>query len=471
MRFHPSLSKLLPQVFRLLLILPVSVDAQPEAGWFRYPAISPDGNTVVFSYGGDLYKVSSEGGAAVPMTMHAGQDCFPVWSADGSRIAFASDRYGNFDVFLMPAAGGTAERLTFHSASDIPSDFSLDGEAVIFSSGRLDATTNQLFPSGVLTELYEVPILGGMPRQLLTTPALDARFGTDGRSLFYHDRKGYEDSFRKHHRSSVTRDIWRFDRADRAHHRLTTFEGEDRNPVPSPDGRHLYFLSERSGTYNVWKMGIDGQDAVQLTFLDKHPVRYLSCSRDGLLCFSYNGDLYTCREGAEPRKLSVRVGTDQAANAVQILRTDKDITEMTLSPNGKEIAFVFRGEVFAASVKEGTTRRITSTPEQERSVRFSPDGRSLVYAGERGGSWNIYQSSLVRPDEQYFFQSTILSEKTVLATAAETFQPSYSPDGKSIAFLEDRTTLRVADLESGDVRTVLPGDRNYSYQDGDQHYE
>ncbi len=454
----------------LLFLLPFALRAQEEATWLRYPAISPDGTTIVFSYRGDLYKVAAGGGAAVPMTVHTGQDCYPVWSHDGGKVAFASDRYGNFDVFMMPAAGGTAERLTFHSASDIPTDFTPDDGAVTFASNRLDAATNQQFPSGVLTELYEVSLLGGMPRQVLTIPALDARFGTAGESLFYHDRKGYEDNFRKHHRSSVTRDIWRFDRSDRSHHRLTTFEGEDRNPVPAPDGRHVYFLSERSGTYNVWKMDTDGRNPVQLTFLDRHPVRYLTCSRDGMLCFSYNGDLHTFREGETPRKLAVQVGTDAAANAVRTLRADKDITEMTLSPNGKEIAYVFRGELFVASVKEGTTRRITATPEQERSVRFHPDGRSLVYAGERNGSWNIYQSSLVRPEEKYFFQSTALEEKALVATPAEEFQPAYAPDGKSVAFLEERTTLRVADLATGDVRTILPGDRNYSYQDGDQHY-
>ena len=115
--------------------------AQSEAMWLRYPAISPDGNTIVFSYQGDLWKTSSSGGEAVPMTLHEGHDFQPVWSNDGTQIAFASHRYGNYDIFLMPSTGGKATRLTYHSSNDFPSSFSPDDQTVLFTSGRLDAAT------------------------------------------------------------------------------------------------------------------------------------------------------------------------------------------------------------------------------------------------------------------------------------------------------------------------------------------
>ena len=143
---------------------------------------------------------------------------------------------------------------------------------------------------------------------------------------------------------------------------------------------------------------------------------------------------------------------------------------MDVSSNGKEIAFIFHGEVFVASTAEGTTKRITNTPEQERSVEFSPDGRSIVYASERNNSWNIYKSSILRKDEHYFFQSTLLKEDSVVVTANETFQPHWSPDGKEIAFLEERTSLKVINLESKVVREILSAERNYSYADNDQFY-
>jgi Tol biopolymer transport system component/C-terminal processing protease CtpA/Prc len=459
--------------FCLLLALSFmsSLLAQTEARWLRYPAISPDGNSIVFSYQGDLYKVPATGGTASLLTVHEAQDCNPVWSHDGTQIAFASDRYGNFDVYVMPAGGGAATRLTYHSSSEFPSDFSKADESVIYYSGQLDAASNQLFPAGFLPELYQVAVEGGMPRQLLTTPAQDARLHPNGELLVYHDRKGYEDEFRKHHRSSITRDVWSCHLPTGKYTRLTDFEGEDRNPVVSPDGRQLYFLSERSGTFNVWKMDLSGKNAAQVTFFEHHPVRHLSISQDGMICFSYHGDLYTLRDGEKPMKLQVTVVTDNRHNPEKIVSVNGNISEMALSPNGKEVAFVYRGEVFAASVKEGTTRRITQTPEQERSLSFSPDGRSILYAGERKGSWNIYQTSLVREEEKYFFNATLLKESPVLETPAEEFQPAYSPDGKEVAYLEERTALRVVNLATGAVRTVMPGDHNYSYSDGDQHFE
>ncbi|MFT4565878.1 MAG: tricorn protease [Saprospiraceae bacterium] len=105
---------------------------QSEAIWMRYPAISPDGNSIVFSYKGDLWKIPTEGGLATPMTLHEGHDFQPVWSNDGKQIAFASQRYGNFDVYIMPSSGGKADRLTYHSSGDYPSSFAPDNKSVLF---------------------------------------------------------------------------------------------------------------------------------------------------------------------------------------------------------------------------------------------------------------------------------------------------------------------------------------------------
>ncbi len=457
--------------FAFLVTLLFAAFAQNTALWLRYPAISPDGKTIAFSYQGDLYKVSADGGTATLLTVNEAYDYSPVWSHDGQQLAFASDRYGNFDIFVMPAAGGQANRLTYHSAGEVPSDFTADNKSVIYTSSQMDAAANQQYPSGVLPELYSIPVVGGMPRQLITTPAEDARFNADGSVLVFHDRKGYEDEFRKHHTSSVTRDVWKYEVKTKKYTQISSFGGEDRSPVFAQNQQDIYFLSEKSGSFNIWKMGVNGGNEKQISSLDTHPVRYLSMSKDGLLCFSYNGELYTMKEGGQPKKLTVTVVNDGRYNPEKILSVKGEISEMALSPNGKEVAFVFRGEVFAASVKEGTTRRITDTPEQERSVSFSPDGRSILYAGERDDSWNIYQTSLTRPEEKYFFSSTILKETAVIATAAEEFQPAYSPDGKEVAYLEERTALKVVNLASKAVRTIMPGDKNYSYSDGDQHYE
>ena len=456
----------------LSMLLTTILSAQDAPLWMRYPAISPDGTAIVFSYKGDLYRVSSEGGLAYPLTLHEAYDHMPVWSHDGKQIAFASDRYGNFDVFIMPAEGGAAQRLTYHSAGDYPSDFTADGKEVLFTSSRLDIASNVQFPSGVLPELYQVSVEGGMPKQALPVPALDTRMSADGQWLVYHDRKGYEDEFRKHHTSSVTRDLWLYNTQNKSYRQLTDFEGEDRNPVFVPGEQAIYYLSEEAGDFNIFRMALDnpGQKK-QLTQFKQHPVRYLSVSDNGALCFHFNGEIYTMKEGQAPQKVAIRINTGDRYNENQTVKVNNDISEMALSPNGKEMAFIYRGEVFVASAAEGTTRRLTNTPEQERSVSFSPDGRSLLYAGERDGSWNVYQATIHREEEPYFFNATLIDEKPIVNSPAEEFQPAYSPDGKEVAYLEERTTLKVINLESEATRLILSGDKNYSYSDGDQYYE
>ena len=457
-------------IFFTFLFSNLFLHGQSEALWMRYPAISPDGQSIVFSYKGDLWKVATDGGLATPITLHNAHDYQPVWSNDGQQIAFASDRYGNFDVYVMPSSGGEATRLTYHSSGDYPSSFTTDNQSVVFTSSRLDAVMNQQFPSGVLPELYKISVEGGMPRQIMTTPAQNAVYNREGTVMVFHDRKGYEDEFRKHHTSSVTRDIWKYETANGKYTQMTAFAGEDRNPVFSPDQQSIFYLSEKNGTFNIYKMSLNITKPVQVSFFEKHPVRNLSISNNGTLCFSYDGELYTMKEGGEPQKVAVLASADSRYNPEKIVSVNKDVTEIALSSNGKEAAFLHRGEVFVASVKEGTTKRITNTPEQERSISFSPDGKSILYAGERDGSWNIYQTSLKREEEKYFFNSTILKEEALLTTDAEEFQPAYSPDGKEVAYFEERTTLKVLNLASKQTRTVLSGDRNYSYSDGDQHY-
>src|SRR5262245_38603950 len=180
-----------------LLAAPAAARSQVEVSWMRYPAISPDGRTIAFTFKGDLYRVSSTGGTAVRLTVHPAEDFRPVWSHDGKHIAFASDRYGNFDIYVMPAEGGEAKRLTFHSAPEFPYAFTPDDKRIVFGAARMDVAANRQFPSAAQPELYEVPAAGGRPTQLLTTPAEEVQLSHDGRLVLYQDRKGGENAWRK----------------------------------------------------------------------------------------------------------------------------------------------------------------------------------------------------------------------------------------------------------------------------------
>lgn len=454
------------------MILTVTAMSQDNPLWMRYPAISPDGHTILFSYKGDIYSVPASGGTAIPLTISESFEFAPVWSHDGKSIAFASDRYGNFDVFVMPAGGGEAKRLTYYSGREVPSSFTADDKAILFSGNRQDVVTNAQFPIGLIGELYSVPVNGGRVSQVLASPALDATLNSNGDKLIFHDIKGYESDWRKHHTSSVTRDVWVYDMKAKTYTQLSTFNGEDRNPVFDANDRDFYYLSEQGGSFNVYKSSLaDPSKPVPVTHFTKHPVRFLTNSRDNTLCFSYNGEIYTKKDNADPVKLNVRIAADGRMVLDKIVPVNGNFTEATLSPNGKEFAFVYRGEIFVSSIDGSTTKRITNTPWQERSVGFSPDGRSLVFAAERDNNWNVYTLSIKRSEEPYFFASTVLKEETVVATNAEEYQPAFSPDGKEVAYLENRVVLKVMNLANKQSRTILSADKNYSYADGDQYYQ
>lgn len=455
-------------------LVAISLHAQEsstnEALWLRYGAISPDGGTIAFCYQGDLWRVPSAGGAATLLTTSDAYERSPVWSHDGKWLAFASDRHGNMDVFIMPATGGPATRLTEHSAHDIPSDFTPDNKHVLFASSRMPSTTDRQFPGSGFGQLYQVSVGGGRPVQVITTAAHNARFNSDGRMLVFQDKKGFENEFRKHHTSSVTRGIWTYEQGTNRYHKISSHPGENLDPVFSPDGTEVYYLSAENGSMNIFRRSAQGGPATQVTFMEKDPVRHLSISLNGVLCFGHRGALYTLAPGGQPTRLRVTTSVDRRYTPQRMLAVTGGASEMSLSPNGKEVVFVQRGEVFVASVKEGTTRRITNTPERERSASFSPDGRSIVYATERNGSWDIYRTSLARPQEKYFFNATVLKEEPLLATPAEEFQPVFSPDGKQLAYLEERTEIKVLDLATRKTRTVQPASGNYSYADGDQYF-
>ena len=247
---------LLSFILAALCVAGIAQDSENPL-WLRYPAISPDGSMIAFAYQGDIYTVSLAGGEAKRLTIHEAYESQPIWSPDGKHIAFSSMRYGNKDVFLMDSEGGSPTRLTHHSSGDVAYDFSPDGKKVIYGSSRVDNVKSVLFPSGVLSELYSVSVEGGREEQILTTPALSAQYNDSGNMMVFHDRKGYEDEYRKHHVSSVTRDIWTYNFDNENYSKLTSWRGEDREPLWGT-ANQVFLTSQRSGSSNVWKGTLSG---------------------------------------------------------------------------------------------------------------------------------------------------------------------------------------------------------------------
>ncbi len=453
-------------VFAISVLLTSQVFAQESSDWFRHAAISPDGSSIALSYQGDIHVVSVRGGLARALTTHESWDGYPVWSRDGKQIAFASDRHGNLDVFVMSSQGGKAKRLTFHSSNDIPSDFSADNKAVLFSAARTESADSSFFPTGRVGELYEVGTTGGTPRMVSTIGSSQAKYNSDGTKILYRDEKSYENEFRKHDVSAFARDIWLHDLESGKHLQLTNFAGGDHDPVWHGDQKVFFLSEDKSNNFNVWQMDAEGKNKKQVSSFKTHPVRHLSISKNGMLCYTQHGALFTQTVGSDPKRVSVTFQADAQANDYQTKQLN-GISEFAVSPNGKEVAIVCRGEIFVTSRDFRTTVRVTNTPEQERSVSFHKDGRTLLYASERGGKWKLFESNIADEREKYFFSATKFEEKEVYSAETESFQPKYSPDGEKIAFLSGRDEIQVLNRKTGDTNVALGKEHNYSYSDGD----
>jgi len=463
------------KLFALLLSIATISNAfsQTNPLWLRYPAISPDGKTILFGYKGDIYRVDAAGGVASPITLHEAHDMMPVWSHDSKSIAFASDRYGNFDVFVMPATGGTPVRLTTNGAGDFPYDFSTDNKQVIFGSAHNAPAASVRFSSPRLFQnLYTVSVNGGRALLVSAAGVENAHFNSKGTQIVFQDRKGYEDPWRKHQTSAVSRDLWLYDTGKKSYKKLSVYQGENREPLFADDNA-VYYLSEKGGiSQNLFKTSVNNTaDVKQLTTFKNNPVRHLSKANDNTLCFTYDGEIYTMKEGGNPTKVAIQIYNDGRLATEKNVPISGNVTEISLSPNGKEVAFVTHGEIFVTSVEGTQTKRITNTPQQERMIEWAPDGKSLFFSAERNDNWDIYKVSISRSTEPYFYASTVLKEEPVIATAAEEFQPDVSPDGKEIAYIEDRNILKVYNIASKKTHTLLPSGHNYSYSDGDWSFQ
>ena len=459
------------------MMLAGSIMAQDSPLWLRRNDISPDGTKIVFNYKGDLYVVPTSGGEAKQITTNSAYDTDPMWTADGKEIIFASYREKGKDIYKVSEKGGSPVRLTSHPANETPLSVLEDGSILYTAAIQQDATYGD-FPGNA--QLYILGKDGGRPQQVTSLPISALSVNKEG-TIIYEDWKGYEDALRKHHTSSVTRDIWVYRPAagekkfsingQGSFTKLSGFKGEDRNPVFDADGNTFYYLSEADGTINVYKSSIDApQKSEQLTFFKGNPVRHLSVADNGTMTFSYDGELYRMKAGNQPEKINISIVTDQTQRAVVEQTITSGADDLAVSPDGKEIAIVLRGDIFVTSAEHRTTKRITNTAVQERGVSFSKDGRTLYYASERNGHWGIWATSLTDKDDKGFTYAVKMEEKLITKPGETCFQMQVSPDGKSIAYLKNRTAVAVMDLKSGKETILLDKSVNYSYQDGDQNF-
>ncbi|KKC35552.1 hypothetical protein WH87_15965 [Devosia epidermidihirudinis] len=453
-----------------LMVGMTSAHAQPTGEaprWLRFAALSPDGETISFTHRGQIFVVPAEGGLAVSLTAQGSYSYGAVWSPDSERLAFASDIGGNDDIYVADFSG-TLQRFSWSSAHEVPTSFTPDGKSILYTSlGLGDAERSVQGALSFKPQLYAANTQTGRETLVLPNYALEAQWNAAQDKLAYVYNPSVDPDERQHRVAANARQIWIYDAVSGRHEDVFGRDGIDRvNPVWSKDGAALYYLSERSGWLNAWQLDIVTGVEKQLTFFEGAPVRDLSVADNGTIAFGYDGRIYV-QSVADAKPQAIEIFTlDQRASLDANFPTG-EATRFVSSPDGKRMALVASADVFLLD-REGNYRQITATPGEERDVAFSPDGSTLVYAGQRGHEWGIYAVDLQieSSDDPLAIQYQEIA--LYVPEEGNAFQPQFSPDGKLLAFISDRREVKVLDLSSGTVAALFAEtDYNSSYGDGD----
>jgi tricorn protease len=450
--------------------LPAYAEPSGEAPrWLRFASIAPDGETIAFTHRGQIFVVPSDGGLAVPITSNGIYSHGAVWSPDSESLAFASTLNGSEDIYLTDFSG-TLTRMSWSERNEVPTSFSADGNSILFStSGLGDAERSVQFALSRKSQLYAVDIETGRERLVLPNYAPEALWNRSMDKLVYTFDPAGDSEVRQHRVAANARQLYIFDPTTGKHVRVFDVDGKDRHdPVWSADGSTLYYLSEASGTLNVWRHEIGSTTETQLTSFTGTPVRDLSIADDGTLAFINDGRIYVIARGNETAQAIEVMTLDQRASLDQNVRI-ATADQFVSSPDGKHFAMTKLGNVFLLDA-EGNYRQVTTTPEEERDVAFAPDGSALIYASQRDHVWGLYGVELATGDD---LMTVPLDEKVLhIPENGSAYQPQFSPDGSKIAFVANKREVQVLDPETGVVTVLFDReDYNSSYGYGDQWFD
>ena len=379
---------------------------------------------IAFTYLGDIWTADENGQNVQRLTVNKARDAYPKFSPDGKWIAFSSDRNGNLDVFIIPSTGGPAKQLTFHSADDVVLGWAPDGHGVLFSSQRGE---------DFMAQLYVVSVDGGMPWKAGPDMGSSASFSPDGKRIAYNP-KG-QVYWRKYYRGAYQTDVWIEDISAKKFTQLTDFDGLDSWPMWSHDG-DVYFVSDRDGggLTNIWRISENGGKAERVTGFKSGDVRFPSISSDGrTIVFEHDFGIWkldTASKKATPIHLDINAETEENDTEMRAFNSEAD--DYDLAPNSRRIVVSVHGEIFTVPVEEGDVRQITDSPARERAVNYSPDGKWLSFISDRSGREELYVVAIDGSGEV----------QKLTDIDALKFGYNWSPDSKEIAFTSSDSKLR-----------------------------
>lgn len=431
-----KLKILLRPLFCLSIYVCVT-SGQSGAAYLTEPSLSPDRKEIVFVSGGDIWSVAAEGGSASLLVSHPATESRPIFSPDGRSLAFVSNRTGNGDIYILELATGMLRRLTFDDAAEQLDAWSRDGAWVYFSSSARDIAG--------MNDIYRVAASGGTP-SAVSSDRYTTEFGSsplaDGSIVFAARGIGAGQWWRRGRSHIDESEIWQ--KTGDRYTQLTQRGAKQLWPMAAADGSRVYFVSDRTGPQNIWLWQRGGQQRQLTTFTDGR-VLWASMSYDGReIVFERNFRIWKMgTDGGRASELPIVLRGAAMSPIVDRVTASTQIREFSLAPDGKKVAFVARGEVFAASSKEaGDAVRITRTAAPESFVTWSGDSRKLVYSSERGGRMTLFQ---------YDFGA---EAETQLTSTGNDAGAAFSPDGKLIAFVRDARSLMVFDTATRQEREL-----------------
>ena len=415
--------------------------------YFRTPVISPSSEYIAFVYAADIWLVPAAGGRAERLTAHPSTHHAPRWSPDGTQLAFTSNRTGTGDLYILSFTNDDVRRVTYHEQASTAEAWSADGKHLFFSSARdLQGTA-----------IYRVAAEGGTPIPWIVQPyerLVHLSVSPEGRHLAFNVSR--DPWWRRGPNPYGGAEVWIVSNAVDAtdYRKVSDYTGLNRWPLWSADGTALFFVSDRDGAENIWQQPLDGSPAHKITNFVEGRVLWPSISGDGrTIVFERQFGIWRLDLAsgmAEP--ISVQVHPDTKMTPVRVQRYTRDFSEFKLSPDGKKIAFVARGEIFVDFAdketdkerRQGPAFRVTNTDARESEVRWLPDSRKLVYVSDRHGDSEMYMYDVITRAEQRLTHGE--QSKT---------SPCISPDGKWIAFVRGDEEIRLLHLETGEDRPCI----------------